>query len=813
MVLVKSLMKSLVISGVFAWLVGGTVMSQVNGAQVDPDKLKIDSKPTIIFDKNGDPIFSQFRNDKHYSTEFSEIPKEVVEALIATEDREFFNHSGVSVRGISRAIVADIKAGAFVQGGSTITQQLAKQIYLHPGKTLDRKKEEAVVATTLEQMYSKEEILSFYLDHSFFGYNSYGIEDAVQTYFGQTLEEFKQDDRINRIAKASLVAGLPQAPSTYSPYSNPKSTQKRQHIVLNNMLNQGYITQSEYDQVKSKIALDTDALKKQLEEKAITEKQYRQTLAKGFLVLESPKIVHDEIVKYPEIVTYVLEEARKELELDSQEDVIKKGVSIYTSFDPGVYKEIRKQFENDKNFPANASDGTKVQGSAVFVNPQNGEILALTGARQKETGILNLNRAFQNPRQPGSTIKPVLDYGPAIEYLGWNPWSLVAGSQGIDFGGGYTVKDHGYASQRTMIDALANSNNVPAVWTLKQVGIAKAKKFAEGLGLSFAEKQDNNLAIALGGLYHGNTTLQMADAYQAFANGGLRIEAHMVRKVVDSSGNEIYSNDEKLERVMKEKTANYMKYMLRQVVTSGTGRRANTEPDQMVAGKTGTTEYKTTGANRDIWFVGFTKDYVGAIWMGFDNTDDKHNLWDASGVPAAMFGKIIKPLLKVNPDPASEYTAPSVVKPTIKSFKLNSKLNKEEKKVTLSWAASADSYYKVYRDDSEVEKTEKTSYTDEALEAGKTYAFKVSAFNKVTNFQTRESEIVLIKIPIDEPEEKPAVTPKPTKPAETPKPDDTKEPDETDEKPTKEDDDKSSDTEKETTAKKKTEKTTEKTKE
>lgn len=743
MILVKSLIKSFVVAGVFAWLVGGTVMSQVNGVQADPDKLHIDSKPTIIFDKNGDPIFSQYRNEKHYMTSFDQIPKEVIDALVSTEDREFFNHSGVSVKGIARALVADIKAGSFVQGGSTLTQQLAKMVYLHPGKTLDRKKEEVVVATTLEKMYTKEEILAFYLDHSFFGHNSYGVEDAIKTLFGQTLEEFEKDDRISRIAKAALIAGIPQAPSSYSPYFNPESTKKRRDIVLANMLHQKYITQDEYD----------------------------QAITKGFMVLESPQVVHDEIVKYPEIVTYVLDEAKKELNLDSPEEVIKKGVSIYTSFDPSVYHEIRKQFEKDENFPANAADKTKVQGSAVFINPQNGEILAMTGGREVQKNILNFNRAFQMKRQPGSSIKPVLDYGPAMEYLNWNPWSLVVGSQGIDFGGGYTVRDHGYASQRTMIDAMTNSNNVPAVWTLKQVGISKAKKYAESLGLTF-EPEDNNLALALGGLSKGESPLQMADSYQAFANGGLRIPAHMIRKVVDQSGNEIYSNDTKLTRVMSEKNANYMRYMLRSVVTSGTGRKANTAPNQMVAGKTGTTEYGNTGANKDIWFVGFTKDYVGAIWMGFDKTDANHKLWDASGVTAKMFGNIIKPLLKVKPDPEINYDAPTAIKPEIKTFQLTHKLDKTLKKVVFTWEKENNTYYKIFRDDSEVEKTEKNTYTDEALEVGKTYAFKVEAYNKITNFQTKESKIITITIPLEETVAPPAKEPaKPDEEKETTTPD------------------------------------------
>jgi penicillin-binding protein 2A len=313
-----------------------------------------------------------------------------------------------------------------------------------------------------------------------------------------------------------------------------------------------------------------------------------------------------------------------------------------------------------------------------------------------------------------------------------------------------------------MDTALTNSWNVTAVWLLDQIGINYGKKFAERQGLKVFTDADKYLPIAIGGISKGVSPLDMANAYQGFATGGLKTDAHIIRRIVAHNGDIIHEADTELKRTMKEKTADYMRYMMRHVVLNGTGRNANVSPDDMISGKTGTTEvpWKGSSNNKDIWFVGYTKDYVGAIWMGFDNTDKKHSMPEYSGVPAKMFGEIIKPLLKEKPDPVSNYNEPTPVKSDINEFKASGELIDNTKQVKLKWGTDEeDVYYKVYRDGEEIAKTESGSYTDTGTEDGKSYSYKVMAFKNDSNIPILESNIISIKIPGKKDEEKPKENP------------------------------------------------------
>lgn len=727
MIIVKPFIKAFLVAGILTTLVGGTVYSRIAGTELDPNKLKIEPKPTEIYDKNGD-LMASFYQDTKDQTKYEEIPEEIIKGFVATEDREFFEHAGINVRAIARAAVAVVKAkGQFVQGGSTITQQLVKTIYLHNGKTLERKQEEAIYSTVLEKMMTKEEIITNYLNHIFYGQQSYGVKDAVDTYFGESLDEFKKEPRINRIVKAALIAGMPQSPSELNPYANPEAAKNRRNTVLLNMRVMHYITDDEY----------------------------KKAINMPFMVLKKPNIQTNQ-VKYPEFVSYVLSEAAEKLhtELDG---AMYSGLKIYTSFDPEMYNTIRNKFKDDSLFPKNASDGTKVQGAGIFLNPNTGEIYALTGGRE-ETGFLQFNRAYQLKRQPGSTIKPLISYGPAIESGKFTPWSSVVSRNGACFGGGYCVKGGSSSERVSMEYALTQSYNVTSVWLLQQVGIKNAREYAHRLGIELTD-EDRYLPIALGGISKGLAPINMADAYQAYANGGYRIPAHAIKRMVNKDGEVVFKAPNVLKegnKVIKPQTAEYMKMMMRSVVLNGTGRNANV-PEQFIAGKTGTTEvpWKGSSGNKDIWFVGFGSDFVGAIWMGFDNTDQNHYLNDYSMTAAKMFGAIATEVTKKHPSPLSEYKRPEQEKPEIKTINLTATLDKENKKVLLSWEGKEDTSFQVYRNGEMIGETDGSTFENKKVEIGENYTYQVFGFDKDSDFKTYQSNIVTVGVPYDKPPKSP----------------------------------------------------------
>lgn len=708
------------VAGLIASLVGGTVYTRVEGTEVDVKRLNIEPDPTVIYDMNGN-VMARFKREQKDVTAYEEIPIEVIQAVVSTEDRGFFEHPGINVKAITRAAYAIVQAdGDIVQGGSTLTQQLVKTIYLTNEKKLERKIKEAVLATSLEGQMSKEEIVSNYLNHIFYGNQAYGIRSAVETYFDQTLEEFKEGDRIDRIAKAALLGGMPQLPSLHNPYLNPEAAKQRRDTVLANMWTVGYITEDEYKQAKTK----------------------------PFLTLDKPNVEHeDEKIKYGEVVTYVLDEVQKVLQTD-EEGAKFSGMEIYTSFDPKAYEILRKSFEKTELFPPNSGNGTMVQSTASIVNPKNGEIIAMTGGREAPN-FADLNRAYASKRQPGSSFKSIISYAPALESGKFHPWSLLLDQAGHTFPGNYTPKNYsgGGNGKMTMVAALTASQNIPAVYLLQQTGIDYAIKFGEKLGIEFTDA-DRYLPIALGGLSKGVSTLQMADAYQGFANGGFRVPAHIIKRMVNPQGEVVYEADNKLTenyRVMKPQTSQYMRYMLQNAVRSGTGTQANIT-NEIVGGKTGTTD-----KNKDMWFTGFTNAFTMSIWMGYDNPEPVSG---GSWMAARMFATIGEDLAKLYPDGDAKYETPKQVKPEVLEVKLSAKLNESDHSVSLSWESEKDTTYAVYRNNKVIaEKLSDNSYIDKKLKEGEKYEYHVVGYNDYTDFETFTTNSVTIEIkkPIEPP--------------------------------------------------------------
>lgn len=713
----KASMAAVLVAGTLSTLVGGTVYTRVEGTTIDLQQLQIEPKPTIIYDKNGE-VMARFKKEKKDVTNFEEIPNEIIHAVVSTEDRAFYDHPGINIKAITRAAYAIFQAdGDLVQGGSTLTQQLTKTIYLTTEKKLDRKIKEAVLSTALEKEMSKNEILANYLNHIFYGNQAYGIRSAVETYYGQSLEEFKKDDRVDRIAKAALLGGMPQLPSANNPYVNPEAAKQRRDAVLANMWTEGFITKAEYEEAKKR----------------------------PFLILDNVNDVHDdETIKYGEVVSYVLEETAQLLETDL-EGAKFSGRQIYTSFDPAVYEIIREKFDQDDMFPTSDGSGELIQGSMTIVNPNNGEIIAMTGGREKPT-FLGLNRAYQSQRQPGSSFKPIISYGPALESGKFHPWSVLVDQAGYNFGG-YTPKNFsgGGNGKMVMVDALTKSQNIPAVYLLQQTGINYAINYAERFGIEFTDK-DRYLPIALGGLSKGVSTMKMADAYQAYANGGYRIPAHIIKRMVSHDGEVEFEADNVItdeNRIIKAQTAEHMRYMLINAVERGTGTNAKI-PNEIVAGKTGTTD-----GNKDIWFTGYTNEWVASVWMGYDNPK---SLPVTSWVAAKMFGSIGQEVAKLYPDGDAKYSEPKKIKPEVLEVELKGTYDDSTNTVSLSWSDEKETVYTVERNGEVIAKDLKiNAFKDADIEAGKDYVYQVVGYNTYTNFETYTSTALSLSIPKKDP--------------------------------------------------------------
>lgn len=721
--------------GVFCAL-AGYMFIMVSGEKIyqqNINKLAING-PTQIFDRNGTLI--QERSVRTGDpVQYDQIPKLLVDAFVATEDRRFFEHQGVDIWSIGRAAVRDIVARSAVEGGSTITQQLAKNVFLNDDKTFFRKATELSIALAIERKMTKEEIITTYLNRIFFGKGAYGIKEASETYFGVT------DLNKLKVWQIATLAGLPKAPSRYNPQSNPDLSKERRGVVLQLMADQGYITQAE------------------AKEAAAVDYNYNAS-------------AKDKDKNYEAFIEYAMQEAEDVTGLTS-DDLNRGGYKIYTTMDAKAQQNLETSFQNNDLFEK-SSDDVPVQGSMVIVNNDTAGIVALLGGRNYNTG--NFSRVTSR-RQPGSAFKPIISYAPALESGKFNPNSLLSNEKQC-FGNYCPTNLHGYTSTVTMDEAIQDSINIPAVWTLNQIGIDSGLAFAKSVGFSLTD-QDRNLALALGGLSTGTNTLEMAQAYRTFADGGTYTPAYAVKSIVDSGGDEIYKNKADSSQVISKQTANEMTQMLEDVVNDGTGKRA--QINRPVAGKTGTTQHGIEGfrssANRDAWFVGYTKEWTAAVWMGYDKPDRTHLLNESSGMAAAMFAAVMGPSLEGYPVQQFEAPTPSAPveqpveeepEPEVSAVSgMAASYDKDNQVVALSWKALENaSSYTVYRKGSGDGQftaissgLSDTSAQDSSAAPGQTYEYYVTATMK-DGSQSDASNTV--QITVDE------ATETPTEPEENP---------------------------------------------
>ncbi|MGI5839860.1 MAG: transglycosylase domain-containing protein [bacterium] len=565
-----------------------------------PNQLSRSSK---IFNADGtQQIASLHYIENREIVPLEQIPEVVREAFIATEDERFNTHRGVDIRSFFRALSANILHMRIDQGFSTITMQLAGNAFLDRSqKVLSRKLQEVVLAVQIERMYTKDDILEMYLNQVFLGYNAHGVQTAAQHYFGKDISEVD-------LAEAAILAGITRSPNYYSPHSNFEGAKARQETVLRLMVRNGYITQEEADAA---------------------------TAAEVEIVPVKPS-GHSAAYFVDYVLQYLLNQYGEDL-------VYHGGLQVYTTLDLAMQEAAEAGFAEilDKAFPPKG-DTYDPQAALIFLDPKTGHIKAMIGGRKHDT-ILALNRTLQ-PRQPGSAFKPIVVYAPAIA-AGYSASTVIV-DEPVTFQVGTKTwsprnYDNSYRGPMSLREALARSVNIVAAKLFMELGVNTGVEFAQKLGITTLELENRAVndwapAISLGGLTRGVTPLELASAYGVFAAGGVKAEPFAILKVVDRNGKVLEENKPKTREVLDPKAAYLVTDMLKGTISLpyGTGTRAAI--GRPAAGKTGTTQ-----DDRDAWFVGYTPELVGAIWLGHDIPKDMGSVFGGN-YPAQIWAKVMR---------------------------------------------------------------------------------------------------------------------------------------------------------------------------
>ena len=532
-----------------------------------------DYRPSIttrVYAENNELIDEFFLEDRKV-IKYENIPKIVINAFVASEDARFFQHKGFDMQSMSRAFFKNIEAGKIVQGGSTITQQVAKALYLSSERSYIRKLREALLAYKIDKYLTKEEIITLYLNHIYLGHGTYGIEAAAQGYFGKTTQELT-------LGEAALLAGLPKAPSSYSPYVHPDKAYQRQAYVLNRMLEDGHISQADRDR----------ALAVKLQFRSIKPKD--------------------------KIAPYFIENIRRYIQEKYGSDVLyKEGLEVYTTLNIQMQMAAREAVEQGLREMEERENYEKglVQGALFAMDSKTGAIRAMVGGRDFQRS--EFNRATQSKRQPGSAFKPLI-YTAAFD-KGMTPSTVLIDSPIVypdpaQPDGVWKPKnfDGKFLGPTTMHNALIHSRNIITIKILEEIGVDYAVSYAANMGIT--SPLSRNLSLALGTA--GVTLQELVRAYGVLANEGKRATPFFIKKIVDRTGHVFEETQPKVEQVIDPRIAFMTSYVMQDVVESGTGQRVK-KLGRPVAGKTGTTD-----ETRDAWFMGFTPSLVAGVWVGFD---------------------------------------------------------------------------------------------------------------------------------------------------------------------------------------------------
>lgn len=583
---------SLVIAAIV--LGGGVFFYYVSKAPSLSESKLVATTSSKIYD-NKNQLIADLGSERRVNAQANDIPTDLVKAIVSIEDHRFFDHRGIDTIRILGAFLRNLQSNS-LQGGSTLTQQLIKLTYFSTStsdQTISRKAQEAWLAIQLEQKATKQEILTYYINKVYMSNGNYGMQTAAQNYYGKDLNNLS-------LPQLALLAGMPQAPNQYDPYSHPEAAQDRRNLVLSEMKNQGYISAEQY------------------------EKAVNTPITDGLQSLKSAS-------NYPAYMDNYLKEVINQVEEETGYNLLTTGMDVYTNVDQEAQKHLWDIYNTDE-YVAYPDD--ELQVASTIVDVSNGKVIAQLGARHQSSNVsFGINQAVETNRDWGSTMKPITDYAPALEYGVYDSTATIVHDEPYNYPGTNTPVynwDRGYFGNITLQYALQQSRNVPAVETLNKVGLNRAKTFLTGLGIDYPSIHYSN-AISSNTTEsdkkYGASSEKMAAAYAAFANGGTYYKPMYIHKVVFSDGSEKeFSNVG--TRAMKETTAYMMTDMMKTVLSYGTGRNAYLAwlPQ---AGKTGTSNYTDEEIENHIktsqfvapdeLFAGYTRKYSMAVWTGYSN--------------------------------------------------------------------------------------------------------------------------------------------------------------------------------------------------
>lgn len=572
----------MILVGVLILTVGGYLFYLAKTANVGDLQAALKAT-TVIYDKDGVEA-GTLSGQKGTYVELAAISDNLENAVIATEDRTFYENSGINYQRTILAVLTLGRSG----GGSTITQQLAKNAFLTQEQTVSRKAREYFLALEINKKYSKQEVLTMYLNNAYFGNGVWGVEDASQKYFGISASQLS-------VEQSAVIAGMLKGPEIYNPYYSIENATNRRNTVLQAMVDADYI-----DQATADAGFQVD-LGSQLAD-AYAGKQQNYA--------------------YPSYFDAVIAEAIERYGL-SETDIINNGYRIYTEMDQNSQASMQLIYNEESMFPQSSYDGTYAQAASVALEPTTGGVRALVGRinSSEDVTFRSFNFATQSARSPGSTIKPLVAYSPAV-VAGW-PIDTELDNHTETYGG-YTLHNTDYSTSDTipMYQALALSYNLPVAYTVNELGINTAFEYGEKFGLNL-DNTDRVLGMSIGSGVSTNP-LEMAQAYATFANGGVMKDAHLITKIETASGKVLVEHKSKSTRVIDKSVAEKMTSMMLGTFTNGTGVSADVY-GYNIAGKTGTTE---TSFNADLindqWIIGYTPDLVISQWVGFEVTDEQH---------------------------------------------------------------------------------------------------------------------------------------------------------------------------------------------
>lgn len=596
----------LIVLGAGAYYFFGGYAQEVKGLKTEAERLVREStvetfrgnQASVVYAADGSVISTLKGAKESYYLEREDIPSDAIAAIVSIEDKKFYRHDGVDYRALLRAVKAMLENGKVTQGGSTITMQLARNVFISQEKTWQRKVEEIFIAWNLEEKYTKDEIIEFYLNNIYFGNGYYGIQSASRGYFNRDVDELS-------LSQIAFLCAVPNNPTIYDPLSNMENTLARRDRILYNMETDGKISEVAYAKaIVEEIVLERPD--------AVEKNDYVETYAyycatRALMELQGFEFCY-EFDSESDEESY--DESYDEMYAECQQKLYRNGYQIYTSFDLNLQEKLQTSVDDTlAGFQEVNEEGVyELQASAVCINNDTGYVQAIVGGRKQDFAGYTLNRAYQSFRQPGSAIKPLIVYTPMFEQ-NLTPESIVV-DEPIE--NGPRNSNGTYIGETTVRVAVEKSINTVAWRLFEELTPERGLSYLRAMNFSKLDAQDYRLASALGGFTNGTSALEMATGYATLANDGKYRTPTCIVKILDASGNEVYASKQEEKQVYRQNAARMMTDALTGVFTNGTAKGLGLS-NMSCAGKTG-----TTNDQKDGWFVGYTRYYTTSVWVGYD---------------------------------------------------------------------------------------------------------------------------------------------------------------------------------------------------